>query len=57
MAATGFIANSTLGASASPVSVSYGHLGHWDDGEDWASLENHLAASPQATGTCHFLWQ
>ena len=57
MAATGFIANSTLDASASPVSVSYGHLGHWDDWEDWASLENHLAASPQATGTCHFLWQ
>ena len=27
MAATGFIANSTLDASASPVSVSYGHWG------------------------------
>ena len=51
MAATGFIANNTLDASAPPVSVSYGHLGHWDDWEDWASLEKHLAASPQATGT------
>ena len=46
MAAMGFTANSTLDASAPPVSVSCGPLGHWDDWEDWG-----VAGVPRATGS------
>ena len=50
MAAMGFTANSTLDASAPPVSVSCGPLGHWDDWEDWgvAGAGNKLKAESGA---------